>query len=277
MRKGWQFAFWLGVCAAGAAIWISWWARSGFQLPICQDASATDQCLSYDDIRAWMSQASGVAAHTAALANDWAALITAVFTAVVAIFSARLWWSTNKLWTLTNRSLQQAEQRSRKELRAYVSVEPLGVTEYPGHNLLVGRFNVRNVGKIPARDVSIYSTIALDADAARSDFPIGAPLISPTVLQPAAKMEFHSYEGYPIPPDQLDGNEPLKLGGYLYVWGEVLYTDELNTTGWTAFCHRYPCEMFGATPTGGSIGRARDRRIDLKFANYHEEAGNDSG
>jgi hypothetical protein len=277
MRKGWRFVFWLGVCVAGAAIWIFWWAQSGFQTPICQDASATDHCLSYDDIRAWISRASDIAAHIAARANDWAALITAVLAAILAIFSARLWRSTDKLWAVTNRSLQQAEQRSRKELRAYVSVEPLGITEYPGHNLLVGRFNVRSVGKIPARDVSIYSTIVLDADAARSDFPIGAPRISPTVVQPGAKMEFHSYEGYPIPADQLDGDEPLKLAGYLYVWGEVLYTDEFNTTGWTAFCHRYPCEMFGVSPSDGSTGRARNRSIDAKFADYHEDAGNDAG
>jgi hypothetical protein len=76
------------------------------------------------------------------------------------------------------------------------------------------------------------------ADPARRDFAIGAPRISPTVLQPGAKMEFVSYEGYPIPADQLDRDAPLKLAGYLYVWGEVLYTDELHTMGWTSFCHR---------------------------------------
>jgi hypothetical protein len=277
MRKGWQFVFWFGVVVIGAAIWASWWAASGFSLPICQDASVSDHCLSYDEIRAWTSQSFDLASRVAARANNWAALIIAIFTAVLAIFAARLWRSTEKLWTLTNRTLQHAEQTSRKELRAYVSVEPLGITEYAGHNLLVGRFNVRNVGKIPARDVSIYSTIGLDADATRRGFPIGTPRISPTVLQPAVKMEFLSHDGYPIPADQLDRDEPLKLGGYLYVWGEVLYTDELNTMGWTAFCHRYPCEMFGVSASEASIGRVRNRSIDAKFARYHEEAGNDAG
>jgi hypothetical protein len=113
--------------------------------------------LSYDEIRAWTSQTSDFASRVAARANNWAALIIALFTAAVAIFTARLWRSTQKLWTVTNRTLQHAEQTSRKELRAYVSVEPLGIAEYAGHNLLVGRFKVGNVGKIPARDVSIYS------------------------------------------------------------------------------------------------------------------------
>lgn len=274
MRKGWRFVFWLGVIVLGAAIWMSWWAASGFWIPICQHASVSDDCLSYDEIRAWIFAASGYASGLAEGANRWAALIVAVFTAVLAIFTARLWRSSEKLWTVTNRSLQHAEQTSRKELRAYVSVEPLGISEYAGYNLLVGRFKVRNIGKIPARDVSIYSTIGLDADAARSEFPIGTARISPTVLQPGAGMEFMSYEGYSIPADQLDADEPLKLGGYLYVWGEVLYSDELNTMGWTSFCHRYPCEMFGIST---NAGHDRNRRIDRTFAHYHEEAGNAAG
>jgi hypothetical protein len=277
MRKGWRFVFWLGVVLLGAAVWVSWWAVGGFSLPICQQSDVSDRCLSYDEIRGWTAQSYDFALRLAARANNWAALIIAIFAAVLVIFTARLWRSTEKLWTVTNRTLQQAEQTSRKELRAYVSVEPLGITEYTGHNLLAGRFKLRNSGKIPARDVSIYSTIGLDADAARTDFPIGAPRISPTVLQPGAAMEFMSYEGYPIPADQVDSDEPLKLGGYFYVWGEVLYTDELNTMGWTAFCHRYTCEMFGMTAHAAGAGRASDRSIDPQFARYHEEAGNEAG
>jgi hypothetical protein len=277
MRKGWRFVFWLAVIGVAAAIWTSWWAASGFWIPVCRDSSGSDGCLSYDDIGAWASQIAGYAWRIAEGANQWAALIVAVFTAVLGIFTVRLWRSTEKLWTITNRTLQRTEQTSRKELRAYVSVEPLGINEYAGHNLLVGRFKVRNIGKIPARDVSIYSTIGLDADAARSELPIGTPRISPTVLQPGVEMEFMSYEGYPIPADQLDRDEPLKLGGYLYVWGEVLYTDELNTMGWTSFCHRYPCEMFGMSANEANAGRDRNRSIDRKFARYHEQAGNEAG
>jgi hypothetical protein len=278
MRKDRHFVvFWLGVCVIGIAIWMSWWAQSGFQIPICQDANAADHCVSYDEIRAWTEQGFDFASRVAGRANNWAALIIAVFTAVLALFTARLWRSTHKLWTVTNRTLQHAEQTSRKELRAYVTVEPLGITGYAGHNLLVGRFRVRNIGKSPARDVSVYSTIGLDADLARRDFPIGTPRISPTVLQPGAKMEFISYEGYPIPADQLDRDEPLKLAGYLYVWGEVLYTDEFSTMGWTAFCHRYPCEMFGMAGDKETRGHTRYRSIHRKFARYHEEAGNEAG
>lgn len=278
MRRDWRiFVFCLAVAVTGVAIWLSWWAASGFQLPLCQDASVIDHCLSTDEIRAWPSQIAASAWNFAEFANHWSALIAALSAVFLAIFSWRLWLSTHRLWGVTNKTLEHAERTTRKELRAYLSVEPLGIAEYPGHNLLVGRFKVRNIGKIPARDVSVYSTIELDADATRRDFAIGTARISPTVLQPGAKMDFLSYEGYPIPADQLDRDEPLKLAGYLYVWGEVLYTDELHTIGWTSFCHRYPCEMFGKSDDEPAPGRVRNRSIHRKFASYHEEAGNEAG
>jgi len=94
MRKDWRyFLFWLGVGLVGIAIWLSWWAASGFQVPICQEmpsgASVTDHCLSYDEIRAWGSQISDSAWNTAEFANRWAALIAALSTFVLAIFTWR--------------------------------------------------------------------------------------------------------------------------------------------------------------------------------------------
>ena len=281
MARNWRYVvFWLGVAVAALSVWVAWWAASGFSVPICPDASGKD-CLSYDVIRSsvasWLSQAADWSWNAAESANHWAALIAAVFTAVLAFYAARLWWSTNKLWNVTNRTLEHTQEASRKELRAYISVEPLGTSEYFGHNYLVGHFQIRNIGRIPAKDVSIYSTIQLDTDGARKTFPIGTPRISPTVLQPGATMEFATADAWPIPADQLDSNEPLKMKGYLYVWGEVLYTDEFNTVGWSTFCHRYPCDMFGMAERELTNGRVHNRSIDRKFARYHEEAGNDAG
>jgi hypothetical protein len=118
--------------------------------------------LSYDEIRAWGSQISDSARNTAEFANRWAALIAALSTFVLAIFTWRVWLSTHRLWSVTNKTLEHAERTTRRELRAYVSVEPLGINEYIGHNYLIGHYQIRNVGKIPARDVTIYSTIELD-------------------------------------------------------------------------------------------------------------------
>jgi hypothetical protein len=277
MRKGWLVVFWFVVGSGILACWLGWWASLGFPAPICPEAGDTGQCLSRDEIRAWAAQISDSAWNIAEFANHWAALIATFFAAALAIATIRLWQSTDKLWSVTNKTLEQSERTSRKKLRAYLSVEPLGIDEYIEDNYLVGHFRIRNVGQLPASNVSVYSTIALDADAARRNFPLGTARISPTVLQPSAKMEFGSYEGYPIPADQLDSSEPLKLRGFLYVWGEVLYTDEFNTVGWTTFCHRYPGNMFGVVPRNQLSDPVHSRSIHRKFASYHQEAGNEAG
>ena len=107
---------------------------------------------------------------------------------------------------------------------------------------------------------------------------MGPPRLPSTALQPGASMEFASLDGWQIPAEQLDSNEPLKLRGYLYVWGEVLYIDPFNTVGWTAFCHRYPCDMFGiAGHSEPTNSRVQNRSIERKFARDHEEAGNHAG
>jgi hypothetical protein len=106
--------FWLGVCAVGAAIGISWWSLFGFQVPICQDVNATDHCLSYDQIRAWTSQTSDLGSGIAVRANNWAALIVAVFTAVLAIFTIGLWRSTQKLWAIQTARWNTPSKRREK-------------------------------------------------------------------------------------------------------------------------------------------------------------------
>jgi hypothetical protein len=126
---------------------------------------------------------------------------------------------------------------------------------------------IRNVGGVPAKNVSIFSTIERDDDGERPTFDVSAPKQSKTALQPRATMEFGSYEGWEIPatakvrPDQV-----LEVAGFLYVWGRVTYTDEFDTVGWTSFCHRYPCAMFGKEGAG-------PHSIDRKFARIHEEGG----
>jgi hypothetical protein len=271
MFKDWRIlVIWAGVIVFAA--WILWWASAGYPPdgPVCFDRASND-CPRFNVIvyTAW---------QTAEFARHWAALIAAVFIGVLAIFAARLWRTTQQLSSVTHDTRIQAERKSKKELRAYLSVEPLGVTEYFGQNCLVGHFQIRNTGKIPASSVSVYSTIQLDSDWGRKNFPIGSLQISSTVVQPGSAMEFASGDGWPIPADQLDGNEPLKLKGYLYVWGEVLYTDEFNTVGWTAFCHRYPCEMFGVSEHKDiTNSSAYNRSIARTFARYHEQGGNDAG
>jgi hypothetical protein len=245
------------------ACWILWWASAGYPLegPICFGAGAKEDCANYNVIfySAW---------QIAEFASHWAALITAIFIAFLAIVTARLWGSIEKLWRATYATMRHAGRASKNELRAYVGVEPEGIDRVTGESYLVGRFQIRNFGKTPARNLSVYSTIDFDLDERRRSFPIGKLRMSPTVLQPGARIEFSSHDRWKFPVGEFEADESGKMSGYLYVWGEVLYTDEFDTVGWTTFCHRYPCQMLG-------IGGVR--RIDRRFALHHEEAGNEAG
>jgi len=132
----------------------------------------------------------------------------------------------------------------------------------------IGRFRVHNFGKVPARNLSIFSTIDFDRNGQRRHFPIGKLRVSPAVLQPGAEMEFSSDDRWTFPDDESAARESAKMNEYFYVWGEVLYTDDFDTVGWTTFCHRYPAQMLGIAGVHG---------IDRKFARHHEEAGNEAG
>jgi hypothetical protein len=257
---------WRNVVLWGAVVfyacWMWWWASAGFPLegPMCFGASAQDNCTNYNVIfySAW---------QIAEFASHWAGLITAIFIVFLAIATARLWRSMEKLWRATYATMQHSGRASKNELRAYVGVEPEGIDRVAGENYLIGRFQIRNFGKTPARNLSIYSTIDFDSDERRTSFPIGKLRVSPTVLQPGARIEFLSHDRWKLPAAELEADQSAK-DGYLYVWGEILYTDEFDTVGWTTFRHRYPCQMLG---TGGVRG------IDRRFARHHEEAGNEAG
>jgi hypothetical protein len=100
-------------------------------------------------------------------------------------------------------------------------------------------------------------------DGSRKKFDLGQLYQSETSLVPNTEMMFGTASGTAII------GEPLAMsarGGYVFVYGEVTYTDEFGTGGWTKFCHRYPCAMMES-----------DYSIDGKYARYHELAGNKAG
>src|SRR5690242_10353391 len=173
MPKDWRVVvLWGGVVVFAA--WILWWASAGYPLdgPICLDESSVkENCPRYNVAlySAW---------RLAEFASHWAALIAALSVAVLAVFTARLWVSTDRLWSVTHKALERAERSSRKEMRAYLTVEPVGRNEYVGQSCLRDHFQSRNTGKVPANSLSIYSTIQLDVDVARTHLPKGAPRLS---------------------------------------------------------------------------------------------------
>jgi hypothetical protein len=155
-------------------------------------------------------------------------------------------------------------QHSKRELRAYVSVKPRGVKPLDGAGplKLIGTIRIRNVGKIPAHNISIFSTIEWCKSGARPDF-VPKPLTDATIsLHPRTWMEFGTYSAYELDKIERWGGEYL---GFLYVWGRITYTDDFGTLGWTNFCHRYPC-----------IKMNDFFRIRRRWARFHELSGNEA-
>jgi hypothetical protein len=202
--------------------------------------------------------------------RDKPEFLTAMASVFIALFTATLWYSTDKLWRVTNETLRHNEVTTRRELRAYISVEPRGVKRFVGTDLFVGHIAIRNVGRIPAKDISMFVLTDYYLDGSQKDFKIGEIYKSKTALPPRAEMVFGTAGVVDIksikPVIASDRKSASGWGGYIFVYGKVTYTDEFQTDGWTEFCHRYPCEMM-----------EDENRISSDYARYHELGGNDAG
>lgn len=192
--------------------------------------------------------------------------LIAGFTIVLAFSTVFLWLSTRRLWKVTNDTLEHAERTTKSELRAYIGVEPRGVTRLVDQDNLLGHIKIRNFGRIPAKNISIFVLTDYHSDPTKMVFKIGQLYETKTALQPRAEMILSAASVVSI--DFIDVTEDGNADyvGCIFVYGKVTYTDEFNTSGWTEFCHRYPCEMMEG-----------DSRISRKHARYHERGGNAAG
>jgi hypothetical protein len=104
------------------------------------------------------------------------------------------------LWEITDDTLKHAQETSKKELRAYVGVEPAGISRYikrpeDGPEEILGHFIIHNVGNVPAKRVSIFSTIEWSEDGERRTFNNCSVQDSPTVLQHGVRCSSEQGEG----------------------------------------------------------------------------------
>ncbi len=192
-------------------------------------------------------------------ALEWNTLLLGALTLVVlALQLAAFVYQGIKL----RQTVKTMDDMSHRQLRAYIDVEPLGISEYFGANYSIGHIGIKNVGNTLAKNVSMFSTIEWTQDGKRETFAPGEITQTKTALAPRAEMRFGTYNGIGI--SEIGRGSSNEWTGYLYAWGRVTYTDEFGTIGWTNFCHRYPCEM--------AVGWD----INLKHARRHEHGGNDA-
>src|SRR5271169_5205946 len=82
--------------------------------------------------------------------------------------------------------LRDTRISSERQLRAYIGVEPRGVKKFIGEDVFVGHVAIRNYGKIPAKNVSMFTATSYFIDGSQKVFTIGDLYPSKTSLQPRA-------------------------------------------------------------------------------------------
>lgn len=161
--------------------------------------------------------------------------------AVAAWFAGRAAQYTKDGAIAANQALAQAEQISKLELRAYLTVVPDGINQLIGTTEAMGHVLLQNVGKLPARNVSLFvymemSERNVDPKSRRSDFqtPEGRSKTE-RVVHPGGSMRQGSYNAHRIPIKEVFEASDHNI----YVWGIAYYDDGYGCPRYTRFCHRY--------------------------------------
>jgi hypothetical protein len=172
-----------------------------------------------------------------------------------------------KATAAANKQATNAEVASERELRAYLSVEPVGVYVLIGTDEAIGQVRVNNVGRVPAQNVHVVVHMLLgsskNTQIGNRDADIDGV---ERAIQPGASFRQGSREQYPV--------NDIRQGVWVFVWGVAYYDDGYGNRRWTRFCHRYNSgsrtryEM-GMTETG------QPALLDADKARYYT-TGNDA-
>jgi len=150
-------------------------------------------------------------------------LIT-VYTLLLTIFTGVLGIATIELALIAWRQAKD----SRLNSRAYISIEPLGLSPWRGEeNRFLGQVGIHNAGVLPARNLCWFLSMEMTIDGDRADFPIPDTRRGNQLVVSGATMT--------------RGTRPLDLtdDAYCFVWGIAEYDDGFGERRFTKFCHRY--------------------------------------
>lgn len=176
---------------------------------------------------------------------------------------------------LTRKALRQAGDNAQRELRAYLVVEPDGVDQLIGMTEVIGKVRLRNVGRLPARKVTLVVRMArsqgveMRASNRRSHFAFPhPPIYSDRVVQPDGEMRQGSEEYLAIPDLCVPHHN-------IYVYGIAVYEDGYGTPCFTRFCHRYSTDGRVRGINWKTLTTKSRTFIDTDKARYHTH-GNDA-
>lgn len=158
----------------------------------------------------------------------------AYFTGWLVAFTGVLAFSTIGLWVATGSAARNQTRDTRILQRAYIAVDGGGI--FPLDTKSIAHVGVKNVGNLPAREVSWFISYAVDPDGRRSYFPIDEThFYGRNVVPPGTEMK--RSQNCTLDPRDIMAFE--SGASSFYVWGEVRYLDGFGQKRFTRFCHRY--------------------------------------
>lgn len=165
-------------------------------------------------------------------------------------------------------SVRLMRKTSYLELRAYLSVEPDGIYQLIGNHDSIGRVCIRNVGRLPAKNVAVrvHMTHHDGRDISPSDRASKDDI--KRTIHPGAFM----HQGSDI---YLPAKSICEPGYHVFVWGDVRYDDGFDNMRFTRFCHRYATASYNRGVDIATVPQESRVIIGADKARYHTN-GNDA-
>jgi hypothetical protein len=165
------------------------------------------------------------------------------------------------------------------ELRAYLSVLPGGINQLIRSHFAMGHVLVRNVGKLPARNVWVEVSMRIDdrddlGGASLRDDVMYSVSVDPKefdpnfsvdrAIQPGTEMRQGSAEKDEIHILDIENQPPR----HIYVWG-VAYYDDGSKRRFTRFRHRYAIASRVRRDDWGHLSDTTREIITVDKARFH--------
>jgi len=148
-------------------------------------------------------------------------------------------WFNLKAWEAARKANEISEDTAKRELRAYLSAAPGGLTIGP-HQKIVGSIAVKNVGQTPASDVIHQAFIGIFDKRPETDLTKMVVTVRDcdTSINPNQELFFYSddYEYY-LTEDTI--TELLSGSLCIVIFGAVSYRDIFNRVQTTRFSYWY--------------------------------------
>jgi hypothetical protein len=163
-------------------------------------------------------------------------------TLVLAAFTIILGAATVFLTGATRRLVREGKDTARRQLRAYVFLDPAKEFTFvrkpsTTHTTEVG-IHVKNMGLTPAHDVEGHSWMDVNAWPLPANFsfvgPPGEDPVARSVVPPGGLIHFHTGTSRPFTAQEL--SQIQSAAWRVYIYGHIFYVDTFGCRHWTNFC-----------------------------------------